>query len=161
MSLYSVTHSIRIKAARKYIWEVLTSPDAGELWRNAHFTTGWQVGDAIQIEAVIGTKRYRDKGRVVRNQPHSLLQYTYWSRVSGLPDVPESYSTITFSLTDEGTDTILTVEQLVPPSPVRRGKGWEIGEESGRKHVDFYWRTTLPVLKRVVEKPDSDCVQLK
>jgi hypothetical protein len=56
------------------------------------------------------------------------------------------------TLVAEGTDTILTVEQQVPPSPVRRGKGWEIGEDSGWKHVAFYWRTTLPVLKRIVEE---------
>jgi hypothetical protein len=52
----------------------------------------------------------------------------------------------------EGTDTTLTVEQQVSPSPVRRGKGWEIGEDSGWKHVAFYWRMTLPILKRIVEE---------
>jgi hypothetical protein len=52
----------------------------------------------------------------------------------------------------EGTDTTLTVEQQVPPSPVRRGKGREIGEDSGWQHVVFYWRMTLPILKRIVEE---------
>jgi hypothetical protein len=61
----------------------LMDPQAGEKWRNAHFTTDWRAGDPIEIEAVIGTKRYRDKGRVIKVQPPLLLQYSYWSRVSG------------------------------------------------------------------------------
>lgn len=147
-----VTQSIRIAAAPQNVWDALVDPEAGEKWRNAHFQTDWRAGDPIEIEAIIGAKRYRDKGKVIQAQPPSLLQYTYWSRVSGLPDIPQSYSTITMTLEAEGTDMILTVEQQVPPSPVRRGKGWEIGEDSGRSHVAFYWRMTLPILKRIVEE---------
>lgn len=32
------------------------------------------------------------------------------------------------------------------------GQDWEIGPESGRNHVEFYWRSTLPILRRVVEQ---------
>lgn len=117
----------------------------------ADFRTDWVAGSPIEIEAMIGDKRYRDKGQVLRIEPPSLLQYTYWSRVSGLPDQPQSYSTITLLLDAQGNETLLTVKQEVPPSPRRRGKGWEIGPESGLKHVEFYWRTTLPVLKSTVE----------
>ena len=155
MSFQTVKQSIRIAAEPRDIWDALMDPQAGEKWRNAHFTTDWRAGDPIEIEAVIGTKRYRDKGRVIKVQPPSLLQYTYWSRVSGLPNIPQSRSTITMTLEAEGTDTTLTVEQQVPPSPVRRGEGWEIGEDSGWKHVAFYWRMTLPILKRIVEEKYS------
>jgi uncharacterized protein YndB with AHSA1/START domain len=88
MSVQIVTQSIRIAAEPRNIWHALMDPHAGEKWRNAHFTTDWRAGDPIEIEAVIGIKRYRDKGRVIKVQPPSLLQYTYWSRVSGLPDIP-------------------------------------------------------------------------
>ena len=124
----------------------------GEFAGDVSAKTGWQAGDPIEIEAMIGSKRYRDKGQIVQVQPQRLLQYTYWSSVSGLPDRPESYSTVTMTLEADGAKTILTVEQTVPPSPVRKGPDWEIGEESGAKHVAFYWRMTLPALKRVVEE---------
>jgi uncharacterized protein YndB with AHSA1/START domain len=88
MSFQIVTQSIRIEADSRDIWDALIDPQAGEKWRNAHFTTDWRADDPIEIEAVIGTKRYRDKGRVIKVQPPSLLQYIYWSRVSGLPDTP-------------------------------------------------------------------------
>lgn len=152
MSFEIVTRSIRIAAAPHDIWRALVAAAAGARWRNAEFRTDWQAGSPIEIEALIGTKRYRDKGRVIRAHPPDLLQYTYWSRVSGLPDVPQSYSTITMTLEPEGMDTLLTVEQRVPASPPRKGKGWEIGPESGARHVEFYWRMTLPILKRVVEE---------
>ena len=152
MSFRSVLQSISIAAEPHDVWKALIAPDAGDKWRNAHFRTGWHAGDLIEIEAIIGPRRYRDKGQVVQVRPCALLQYTYWSSVSGLPDHPDSYSTVTMTLEAKGAETILTVEQNVPPSPVRKGKGWEIGEDSGAKHVAFYWRMALPVLKRVVEE---------
>lgn len=152
MAFQMITQSIRIAAALQQVWDVILDPDAGDKWRNAHFTTDWHAGSAIEIVTIIGDKRYRDRGRIVQIEPPSLLQYTYWSRISGLRDIPESYSTITMALEPEGAGTILTVKQQVPPSPVRRGKGWEIGAESGANHVAFYWRMTLPILKRVVEE---------
>ena len=147
-----ISESIRITAAPKQVWDAIMDPRAGKTWRTAHFRTDWRIGAAIEIEAVIGAKRYRDKGRVIHVEPPSRLAYAYWSQVSGLPDVPQSYSTITMTLATEGTETVLTVTQQVPPSPVRRGDGWEIGADSGAKHVAFYWRMTLPRLKQVVEQ---------
>ncbi|MGY4474949.1 SRPBCC family protein [Bradyrhizobium sp. USDA 3364] len=150
-ALQSVTETIRIAAEPEHVWDAIIDPNAGETWRNAHFKTDWRVGAPIAIEAEIGAKRYRDKGRVLRVEPPMRLEYSYWSRVSGLPDVPQSYATITMTLAADGGETILTVTQQVPPSPVRRGDGWEIGAESGARHVAFYWRMTLPRLKRAVE----------
>lgn len=152
MPFQVLTQSIHIAAEPQKVWDAILDPDAGDKWRNAHFTTDWHAGSWIEIVAIIGEKRYRDKGRIVKIEPPSLLQYTYWSRVSALRDIPESYSTITMALEPEGAETILTVTQQVPPSPVRRGKGWEIGAESGANHVAFYWRMTLPILKQVVEE---------
>lgn len=152
LALQPVTESIRIAADPRQVWDAIMDPHAGETWRNAHFRTDWQIGAPIAIEAEIGAKRYRDRGRVIRVEPPMLLAYSYWSQVSGLPDVPQSYATITMALAADGSDTVLTVTQQVPPSPVRRGNGWEIGAESGVKHVAFYWRMTLPRLKRAVEE---------
>lgn len=150
--LRTVTESIRIAAEPRHVWDAIMAPDAGETWRNAHFRTDWKIGAPIEIEAKIGAKRYHDKGRVLRVEPPTLLEYSYWSQVSGLPDVPQSYATITMTLAADGDGTVLTVTQQVPPSPIRRGHGWEIGSDSGAKHVAFYWRMALPRLKRALEQ---------
>ncbi|GIQ79335.1 SRPBCC domain-containing protein [Bradyrhizobium sp. RD5-C2] len=151
-ALQTVTESIRIAAEPTHVWDAIIDPKAGETWRNAHFNTDWQVGAPIEIEAEIGAKRYRDKGRVIHVEPPSRLAYSYWSQVSGLPDIPQSYATITMTLAADGGETLLTVTQQVPPSPIRRGQGWEIGADSGAKHVAFYWRMALPRLKQAVEQ---------
>ncbi|WP_375778049.1 SRPBCC domain-containing protein [Bradyrhizobium sp. ma5] len=150
--LQTVTESIRIAGEPTHVWDAIIDPKAGETWRNAHFNTDWQIGAPIEIEAEIGAKRYRDKGRVIHVEPPSRLAYSYWSQVSGMPDVPQSYATITMTLAAEGGETLLTVTQQVPPSPIRRGQGWEIGTDSGAKHVAFYWRMALPRLKQAVEQ---------
>jgi len=154
-ALQAVTESIRIAARPTQVWDAILDPRAGETWRNAHFTTDWQIDAPIEIEAEIGAKRYRDKGRVLQVEPPVRLAYAYWSRVSGLPDVPQSYATITMALAADGGETVLTVTQQVPPSPIRRGNGWEIGADSGAKHVAFYWRMTLPRLKAAIEQARS------
>ncbi|WP_441233581.1 SRPBCC domain-containing protein [Bradyrhizobium sp. 930_D9_N1_4] len=151
MTFRTVTESIRIAAWPGRVWEALVDPQAGDKWRNAHFETDWHVGEPFDIRARIGTKHYHDKGRVIEIEPPALLRYIYWSRVSGLPDAPEFWSTITMTLEADGSETILTVDQQVPPSPPRSGPGWETGEDSGWKHAAFYWRSALAMLKRAVE----------
>ena len=147
-----ITQSIVIEAAPALVWVALTGLDAGEKWRNASFKTDWTIGVPFEIMAEMGEKTYRDTGRVLRFEPPRVLEYTHWSRITGLPDTPESRSTIKISLDLRDQATLLTVDQQVPPSPVKQGTGWEIGPESGWKHWEFYWRVTLPVLKEVVER---------
>lgn len=144
--------SIEIAAKPRLVWVALTDASAGEKWRNANFNTDWLVGEHFEITANIGDKKYLDKGIVRIVDPPKTLEYGYWSSIGGLPDVPISYSIIRMTLEESDQGTLLTVEHQVPPSPVRRGKGWEIGPESAHKHVDFYWRMTLPVLKQAIER---------
>jgi uncharacterized protein YndB with AHSA1/START domain len=148
----TITESIEIIAGPERVWRALTEARAGETWRNADFHTDWTPGVPFEITARVGEEQYRDKGLVLRFDPPKVLEYTYWSRLSGLADTPDSRSTIKMSLDPRGSATVLTVEQQVPPSPLERGKDWEIGPESGWKHVQFYWRITLPILKGVVER---------
>ncbi len=147
-----ITQSIVIEAAPGLVWAALTGLDAGEQWRNADFETDWTIGVPFEIMAKMGEKTHRDTGRVLRFEPPRVLEYSHWSSMTGLPDTPESRSTIKISLDPRDRVTLLTLEQQVPPSPVTRGTGWEIGPESGWKHWEFYWRVTLPVLKEVVER---------
>jgi uncharacterized protein YndB with AHSA1/START domain len=152
MSFYTVTQSIEIEAVLDTVWMAITDPSLGPLWRNAEFITTWSPGSAIDIEAHVGDRLYSDKGRVLRADAPTLLQYTYWSSISGLDDIPASYSTISMRLAPLGRNTSVMIEQLVPPSPERVGQAWQIGPESGWKHVEFYWRMALPELKRVAER---------
>lgn len=151
----TVTQSIDIAAAPDAVWATLTDRDSGRLWRSADYQTDWLPGSPIAITAQIGPKRYRDKGTVLAVQRPALLRYQFLPRVSGLPDLPDSYSVVTFEIAAQGHGVTLTITHTVPPSPIRKGKNFEIGPESGEKHVEFYWRSTLPLLRDLIEGRDS------
>ena len=151
MTFTMAPQSILIQAEPVRVWEVLTDPALGEAWRGAIFDTDWRPGSRIDITALIGDERYRDRGQVLASEAPRLLSYTYWSRVSGLPDAPEGCSIVTIDLERNDSGTMVTVRQDVPPSPVTHGAGWVIDGTSGLKHVEFYWRMSLPRLKMVAE----------
>ena len=62
---------------------------------------------------------------------------------------PENYATIDMRLAPEGTGTRLTVTHTVPAHP--RAASAPGLDMSGEKHVAFYWRSTLPLLRDLVE----------
>jgi hypothetical protein len=73
------------------------------------------------------------------NDKERKLSFTHLSSVSKLPDIPESYSTLTFIL--EPIDNITHLKLNIDNFPT----------ESIRKHLEFYWRTTLVILKDKAE----------
>lgn len=82
---------------------------------------------------------FENRGKILRFDPEQALQYTHLSALSELPDEPQSYTTIGFDLAslDDRTSVHLAIENF--PA------------ETIFKHLDFYWRVTLEVLKRFVE----------
>lgn len=151
MTAFQTEHAVVIAAPIERVWEVIISPTAGRNWRNADFATDWTVGSSFEIAAQVGSKTYRDKGRVLAVVPPGPLRYAYWSRVSGLNVDAENWSVVTLSLASVADGTRLTVMQAVPPSPTRHVRGETIGPESGVRHAAFYWRTTLEVIRQVAE----------
>jgi uncharacterized protein YndB with AHSA1/START domain len=160
MAYALITASIDIAASPATVWEALVDPVKGRLWRGADFATDWQPGSAISITPDIGPRRYRDKGRVLQVDRPTILAYEFLPRMSGLPDLPENYSVVTARLVPTMTGTRVEIEHSVPPSPIRRGKDYEIGPESGQKHVAFYWRGTLPILRDLVERRERPALQM-
>jgi hypothetical protein len=68
-----------------------------------------------------------------------VLQYSHYSPLSGLPDSPESYHTVTIRLTEEGAGTHVSLSQDNNPS------------EEARRHSEKNWRQMLAGLKSYVE----------
>jgi hypothetical protein len=68
------------------------------------------------------------------------LKSTYWSGMSGLEDKPENYSTVTYSLTEKGGRTTLSVAQDNNPT------------KESATHSEGNWKMVLEGLKALVEK---------
>jgi uncharacterized protein YndB with AHSA1/START domain len=109
---FVATAEVRIHAPRGKVWEALTKPDLIKQYLfGTDVTTDWQVGSPITYRGEWKGKAYEDKGRVVRVEPETLLVSTFWSSLSGLPDVPENYKTVTYALADEGGATRVSLTQ--------------------------------------------------
>lgn len=136
--------SVEIAAPPASVWAALTVPAALRAWMADE---GAPLD--IELEAVLGGRAvFRShhagpieaRGVVTALEPERRLAYTHRADISGLPDRPESYATLDFSLARVPGGTRLTLQL------------GGFATESIEKHLVFYWRTTLEVLRRWVER---------
>ena len=137
---YTANATTTIDAPLVKVWEALTNPEVIRLYLfGTEVTTDWQVGSPITYRGVWEGKDYEDKGEVLQVEPEKLLVSTFWSSLSGLPDVPENYKTVRYELAPEGNGTRLTVAQ-----------GNNISQEEA-DHSEQNWKTVLEGIKKVLE----------
>ena len=104
--------TIIINAPTSKAWSALTQPDLIKQYLfGTQVTTDWQVGSPITYKGQWEGKTYEDKGRILQIEPERLLVSTFWSSLSGLPDIPENYKTVRYELSAEGSGTRLTIIQ--------------------------------------------------
>lgn len=132
--------SVTIDASRRAVWTALTDPDQiREYMFGADVESGWTVGSPITWKGEMKGKHYEDKGKILRIDRNRLLQYSHFSPLSGSPDQPENYHTVTITLSDDGGKTKVTLEQD------------RNADEAARKHSQDNWKAMLDGLKRVAE----------
>jgi len=104
--------TILIHAPRSRVWEALTDPELIQQYLfGTEVTTDWQVGSPIIYKGMWEGKPFEDKGNVLQIEPEKLLVSSFWSALSGLPDIPENYQTVRYELAAEGSATRVTVTQ--------------------------------------------------
>ena len=139
-----VNKTISISAPVSIVWDALTNPEVVKEWLSAegttHIISDWKVGSPLIFAGTWHRKKYEDKGTILQLDAENVLEYSYWSRFSKLPDSPENYSVIGFRLTPGENCTTLTVTH----------GNFAIEEMYG--HANFYWRTALVRIKKVLEE---------
>ncbi|WP_432881186.1 SRPBCC family protein [Kribbella sp. CA-245084] len=127
MTGYEAVAEIDIDAPAARVWEVLTSPDKlKELWFGAEVETDWQVGSPITWTGEWEGKPYQDKGEILAIEPGRLLKLTHFSPLTGQPDVPENYHTLTYELTGE-THLKLSQDNNASEEEAKHSQGmWEM-----------------------------------
>ena len=140
MKRLSLKNSIEINASVSRVWEALTKP---ELIKKYLFGTetisDWKVGNPITFTGEWEGKKYEDKGTILKLDNEKTFEYTYWSSMSGKPDVPENYLTITFELKEKDGKTLLTL------------KNSGFSDKSEMEHSSENWNQVLKGLKEVAE----------
>jgi len=138
---------ITINAGDGHVWNALTNPDVmvqwmGEPEMKMQVITTWDVGSSLVIKGFHHTP-FANKGIVIKFVPTSILEYSYLSSLSRLPNRPENYTLLEFLLTPVENQTLVQLNIRGFPT------------ETIYRHVDFYWTSTLILLKQTIEKNAS------
>ena len=145
-----IEHVVEIAAPPRDVWRALTTPAVMAQWMaepemRLEIDADWTMGSRIETRGVHHVA-FRNSGTVLRFEPERVLAYTHLSSLSRLPDTPENHAEIQFALTPAGDGTSVTLTLSRCPT------------KSIARHLDFYWRGTLGVLKQFVEQ-DSRAVR--
>ncbi len=136
--------STTINAPVGRVWDALTTPEIiKEFMFGTETVSEWRKGSPIVWKGVWEGKPYVDKGEILEMTPGRTLQYSHYSPLSGEPDIPASYHTVTYELAGEGSETHVVLSQDNNSTP-------EEVEESGKM-----WQKMLESLKSVVEGQES------
>lgn len=135
-----VDKSILINASKTKIWKALTDPSLiKEYLYGTETISDWKVGSDLIFQGEWEGQLYKDKGHIIEITPEKILRYDYWSGFSGLEDIPENYSLVTYSLEDEGGDVRLRVNQT------------GFGNEQNQSHSETGWPQVLEKIKEIAE----------
>lgn len=141
MLIQETVHSqILIKSNLKKVWDAFINP---EKIRQYLFGTtaisSWEKGAELIFTGDYEGSSYLDKGTILEIIPEKKLSYTYLSSFSGLPDLPENYSVITYHLSQEKDGIQVAITQ----------KGF-VNMES-KAHSEKNWSSVLNSIKQLVE----------
>lgn len=132
--------STTIEAPVAIVWQALTDPDLIEQYMfGTKVVTDWRKGSPITWQGEWQGTSYKDKGVILEIEPQQLLKYSHYSPLSGKPDVPENYHTVTIELSREGEQSVVLLSQDNNDT------------EEARAHSEENWQSMLEGLKNVVE----------
>jgi uncharacterized protein YndB with AHSA1/START domain len=132
--------TIAIKASKAEVWDALVNPQKIKKYLFGTETkTDWKAGSPIVFSGVWDDKPYEDKGTVLAFEPQKSLTYSYWSNLSGTEDIPENYANVSYSVEEQGDETLLTITQ----------DGFK--DEAAVERSEGDWGYVLDGIKKVAE----------
>lgn len=137
--------AIFINATKEKVFDALISPEAIKQYMfGTTVISDWKQGSPIIWKGEWQGKKYEDKGTILQLDFGKIIQYTHYSPVSGLPDTPENYHTVTFELSEENSSTKVILTQDNSPT------------EEERDHSEENWNVMLNLLKQFVENRSNE-----
>jgi uncharacterized protein YndB with AHSA1/START domain len=137
---FTATATTTINAPASKVWDALTNPELIKQYLfGTEVTTNWKVGSPITYKGEWEGKAYEDKGKILKFDPEKSLVSTHWSPLSGVPDTPENYHTVTYQLSERDGKTKVTIMQD------------NNATEDEKAHSEQNWRTVLDGMKKLLE----------
>jgi len=139
----ALVFSVEVECPPAAAWAGLVDCRAMERWMGEpemalRVQTDWALGGPISISGDLHGG-FENLGTVEVFEPCVRLRYSHLSSISGLPDVVASYSHVEWSLEPSQSGTRLRLSISGFPNEVVR------------RHLELYWRGTLPSFKAFVE----------
>jgi uncharacterized protein YndB with AHSA1/START domain len=129
-----------IHAPVSKVWQALVNPEIIKQYLfNTEVISDWKVGSPILYKGEWEGKAFEDKGEILEIEPEKVLKSTHWSPLSGVPDIPENYHTVTYTLSDRGDSTEVTITQD------------NNATEQEQAHSEKNWKTVLEGMKSLLE----------
>ncbi len=133
--------SISINAPNSTVWDALVNPVAIKQYMfGTNVVSDWRENSPIVWQGMWQGKPYEDKGVILQFKPGQMLQYSHFSPLSGIPDKPENYHTVTVELSTDGNQTRVSLAQDHNTT------------EEERAHSEENWGMMLAALKKFVEQ---------
>ena len=133
--------SISINAPSAQVWDALVNPQAIKQYMfGTNVVSDWREGSPIVWKGEWQGKSYEDKGVILQFKPGRTIRYSHFSPLSGLPDKPENYHTVTIDLLGEGNRTHVSLAQN------------NNATEKERADSEKNWGIMLAGLKKFVEQ---------
>src|SRR3954447_4504346 len=132
--------TIDVDASPERVWAALTDPEQIAVYMyGTRVTTTWEVGTPITWDGEYEGRAYQDKGEVLTYEEPRELSMSHYSPLLGQPDVPESYHTVVYRLTDDGGRTHLELTQdgcTDEAEAERFSQSWQGMLEGLKAHVE-------------------------
>ena len=137
---YTAKATTTINAPVSKVWQALVNPETIKQYLfNTEVISDWKEGSPIIYRGEWEGKPFEDKGKILKIEPEKQLMSTHWSPLSGVPDTPENYHTVTYTLSGKGDSTDVTITQDNNAS------------EQEKEHSEQNWRTVLDGMKKLLE----------
>jgi uncharacterized protein YndB with AHSA1/START domain len=130
-----------INAPPSRVWDALTNPGVIKQYMfGTNVVSDWKQGSPIVWKGEWKGKAYEDKGVILKIEPGRMLQYSHFSPLSGQPELPENYHTVTIALAREGENTLVSLSQD------------NNATEKAREESEKNWGMMLSGMKKLLEK---------
>ena len=131
---------VTIQASIDKVWDALVNPETIKKYMfGTDVISDWKEGSQIHWKGEMNGRPYEDKGVILQFKPKTKLEYTHFSPMAGLPDVPENYHKITIDLSKQDMQTGVMLLQD------------NNNTEEAKEHSEKNWDAMLTSLKKLLE----------
>src|SRR5215813_9237293 len=104
--------SVTIAAPAADVWAALVTPAAIKTYMfGATVTSDWVMGSPIVWVGEWQGRPYEDKGIILQIGRERVLEFSYFSPLAGVADLPENYHIVTVRLSSAGAQTRVSLRQ--------------------------------------------------